>query len=1325
MSLFESVDQFGIPVIEKMVLKDWSGYQKRVADAYLARPEFESEYIPSWNSLMQHIEKMFKQMQSKISIEFVDEDPYKDQKEISQDIEKNKRLKIFKGGTTHPVWTNEQNLMFRAYHDYLSHVAGDHSFGAKGEIASYNQHVKMAPTDARLALFTEIAGQAMTATQTGSFPAQKICKLWGFDYVNLGKIDEEEYKKNLEQVKESVDESAPSGYEFQIGKFDGDDDFDPDPSFQDFKIVAMDSKGRRVGYALIVHVGNKIQAYEVEVSKRHQRKGIATAMYDHAQELTGKKIEPYRDGDGEHMQTKSAKALWKHRGVELEAKGDWELEGYTFETEVDGNTLFIKAIKDGKKVAVMDVAPSEAEKGKLYPLGVKVDPEHRRKGLATEMYKIAEKHFGMKFTDGHYQSPEGKKFRKSHDKNEDVSASDGTLAQEFADKLKLVRSRHGWVTDSKLHKGKGYYSVDVHAVIGPERESTVWTVDIENGKFTWVDFSHSTPIGDSVDDAIDSIGIMIQDEAPAQVLRKKVESVGDAKQIGEVKIDPEAWISDPIEEVTRVFSDKGDGIWDDGKRWLAKKVDGKVAGAIRFSEYKSENDFKQVPSKTLSRIDSIFIAPEFRRKGIGKELLLQAIRTHGAVESNMSATPDGDALWKSIKGTPGIEVKYDDSSEDYGHVAWSLKGESTDPKYDASVKGAFDMLTKQKAWIPEEKVSWVTKDDLVFDKKRNLLSGYKYVKHEQFNDGWVVRYNRRSYRPFSVSWMSNEFLPAPNSGGARMHANTQDFKKEEDAEAYYQFRKHQLEGLDKSDVKEVSEMRTKDLKVGGKTVEAVLLAGGPGFKIYHASGVDGVILALGRKQFVVAESDPDFKTVMQYVNLKYQKLSDQEAIKQEFKKLIAPKAPVKEVHEMDPPWDGLAEGQKTYTSDEVASHLDSIAEPGEYLENQHADISQHDRWILKEIAISDLDFSQDRVASDDSQEIIDRYKGLKSEAPPIIVVPQEEGLLRIVDGFHRVAIADMKGHARIMAYMPAASDDGEDPELPVDESDIVEAAIDSERVNIDIGDTRGIIFVDSDDDAGEFEFHKTNGLFEIDFITVSPKYRGQGVAEVAIKKIAKEVRADGFTGIYADVIWGGSLKAFVNALGKPDHMSDDIRELSMEKALARLPKTQPEKEDGMYSAGDHISVRWDFHGSASEGRDLAEKYMDTVDARNGPTEVFVNPSRKEIREISQDFDSVRAFIDGDQLYVWNPTIALHQEIRDHFKLGKDALSLILYLHKGKVTDAQVTDNSKQSIWHHNPEVADFIFNSPALVGIKDSSMTVSYYDESIVGDWLELEAEEA
>ena len=184
-------------LIEKMLLKTWDEYAKKVADAYQARPSMESQYLPSWKSLISHIEKMYDQMQSRITVEFTPEDPYKNEKEIIQDIEKNKRLKIYSGHATHPVWTVEQNLKFRAYHDYLSHVAGGHAFGSKGEIASYNQHAKMVPRDALLALFTEIIGQAMTATQTASFPEQKICKLHGFDYINLGKVDDQEYQRNF------------------------------------------------------------------------------------------------------------------------------------------------------------------------------------------------------------------------------------------------------------------------------------------------------------------------------------------------------------------------------------------------------------------------------------------------------------------------------------------------------------------------------------------------------------------------------------------------------------------------------------------------------------------------------------------------------------------------------------------------------------------------------------------------------------------------------------------------------------------------------------------------------------------------------------------------------------------------------------------------------------------------------------------------------------------------------------------------------------------------------------------------------------------------
>lgn len=81
-------------------------------------------------------------------------------------------------------------------------------------------------------------------------------------------------------------------------------------------------------------------------------------------------------------------------------------------------------------------------------------------------------------------------------------------------------------------------------------------------------------------------------------------------------------------------------------------------------------------------------------------------------------------------------------------------------------------------------------------------------------------------------------------------------------------------------------MRTKQMKINGESKEAVLVAGGPGFKIYTASGVDGWILVMGRKTLVVPESDPEFETVAKYVNLNYQSAADKPAVKEAFNLLI-------------------------------------------------------------------------------------------------------------------------------------------------------------------------------------------------------------------------------------------------------------------------------------------------------------------------------------------------------------------------------------------------------------------------------------------------------
>lgn len=81
-------------------------------------------------------------------------------------------------------------------------------------------------------------------------------------------------------------------------------------------------------------------------------------------------------------------------------------------------------------------------------------------------------------------------------------------------------------------------------------------------------------------------------------------------------------------------------------------------------------------------------------------------------------------------------------------------------------------------------------------------------------------------------------------------------------------------------------MRTTKLKINNEKKEAVLIAGGSGFKIYAVSGLDGWALALGRQISFIEDKTPEAKTVANYVNLRYQPVNSQESIKEQFTQLI-------------------------------------------------------------------------------------------------------------------------------------------------------------------------------------------------------------------------------------------------------------------------------------------------------------------------------------------------------------------------------------------------------------------------------------------------------
>jgi hypothetical protein len=183
---------------EKMMLKPgpngWDLYSKLVAEAYLAAPKFESRAVPHFEAMIPFVNKMFKRIESKIDVQFVDYHAYNNVKELRDDVFNNGVMKIATIDAEHDVFDPQTNAKFRAVHDFMSHIQAIGSrgtdFSLKGEIQSYNTHLKTMPPAAWPALFTEIVGQASTYFyQGGKFGEQKIALLDGFDYENIGVVD--------------------------------------------------------------------------------------------------------------------------------------------------------------------------------------------------------------------------------------------------------------------------------------------------------------------------------------------------------------------------------------------------------------------------------------------------------------------------------------------------------------------------------------------------------------------------------------------------------------------------------------------------------------------------------------------------------------------------------------------------------------------------------------------------------------------------------------------------------------------------------------------------------------------------------------------------------------------------------------------------------------------------------------------------------------------------------------------------------------------------------------------------------------------------------
>jgi GNAT superfamily N-acetyltransferase len=189
---------------------------------------------------------------------------------------------------------------------------------------------------------------------------------------------------------------------------------------QKHTIRATDAEGNHAGLFEFNHVTNEgspsigahVYVNHATVSPMHRRLGIASEAYRQIEAHTGAKVlaDPSNQSD-------DAKALWanksgfgKSEDLDKGQNGDWQKEGFKLSYHPhkhDESYFEIHAHdKNGKKVGEAQFQHHENGKNiRSYdegipfedaPVAVKVDQEHRRKGLGSAMYSHAEQVTGKK-----------------------------------------------------------------------------------------------------------------------------------------------------------------------------------------------------------------------------------------------------------------------------------------------------------------------------------------------------------------------------------------------------------------------------------------------------------------------------------------------------------------------------------------------------------------------------------------------------------------------------------------------------------------------------------------------------------------------------------------------------------------------------------------------------------------------------------------------------------------------------------------------------------------------------------------------------------------
>lgn len=163
---------------------------RSVGQAYMDMPSHDPAAMPAYHQMGEEVGRQFDHMTKPVSkggmgidVSVHNSDPYgaddanKVIPELRSDVQDNSHIGVLSSAATggHPVFSNDQNDMFRAVHDVFGHLGSGRGVDRHGEEGAYQKHSAMFSPLARQAMTTETRGQNQALHyNNGQFQDQKV-----------------------------------------------------------------------------------------------------------------------------------------------------------------------------------------------------------------------------------------------------------------------------------------------------------------------------------------------------------------------------------------------------------------------------------------------------------------------------------------------------------------------------------------------------------------------------------------------------------------------------------------------------------------------------------------------------------------------------------------------------------------------------------------------------------------------------------------------------------------------------------------------------------------------------------------------------------------------------------------------------------------------------------------------------------------------------------------------------------------------------------------------------------------------------------------------